>query len=525
MAQRAQGARGDNLVTPQLPRVDPPQADSTSPKTRTRTAKDRRPFGGIAPTRDRWKAFYIGPDRKRHTPGFTFATKTLAGLWLNAEELLIIHGQWTPPADRRAETKAQEDRNSTTLDTFARTWINTRTTPRGGPLAPRTRVEYIAHLGGRLAPLGELPLSAITRGAVETWWLNNADKPAARFAAYSLLKSIMRGAVRAELIDTNPCQVENASRRPRITPKRIRSQLVTELSPAEVNALIDAYPRERFRAMVALVAFCGLRPSEALALTRADVRRAHLDGLPRWSLSITEAVSTDEDLKGRAAREPKAESIRVVPVPPHMVDMLTHHLRRWVAPGNTALLFPATERGSDFASVQQVLGTSQKARTGKGRRKGTERRVSGFYAAREAIGRPTLRLYDLRHWARRIWTLAGLDFASVEMLLGHRLPEVQHTYAHLDLEHVFPYALKVSELAGWTNPDASPAPVSGLAIHPRLLSAMTPEQLAVALAGMTDDQLSTVVPTLDAATLARALARTVAPTMAPSVNAGWVNGS
>ncbi len=146
-----------------------------------------------------------------------------------------------------------------------------------------------------------------------------------------------------------------------------------------------------------------------------------------------------------------------------------------------------------------MTGTTAKQRAD---RKGHKLRApSGWNAARLAVGRPSLRLYDLRHWARRQWTRAGLDTASAEMLLGHELPRVLGTYAHLDPDHVWPYMVRCSETIGWTRPDATAAPA--LAIPPRLLNAMTGEQLSAALAAMTDAQLAETVPHLDPTTLAR----------------------
>ena len=39
----------------------------------------------MSPTRGRWKAFYVGPDRHRHTAGLTFSNQVRAQGWLANE--------------------------------------------------------------------------------------------------------------------------------------------------------------------------------------------------------------------------------------------------------------------------------------------------------------------------------------------------------------------------------------------------------------------------------------------------------
>lgn len=123
------------------------------------------------------------------------------------------------------------------------------------------------------------------------------------------------------------------------------------------------------------------------------------------------------------------------------------------------------------------MGTYPTGKRAEPGRRARSRTLPGSLLPVRRSADPALRIYDLRHWARRIWTLAGLDYASVEMLLGHAAL-VQGSYAHLDHGHVWPYAVKVSELAGWTRPGKADPP-GAPPIDPRLLAAMTPEQLRV----------------------------------------------
>ncbi|MGD8214038.1 tyrosine-type recombinase/integrase [Aestuariimicrobium sp. Y1814] len=475
-----------------------------------RKEDDRPPIGTVRVTASgAWRAEYerggVGGKRSRHYPDNLFASRKEAVQWLKDEKALIDAREWTPPAERRAQAKqaeAEAVKDATTFGEYAENWISNRTTGTGRPLAPKTATEYRGYLRGRLAGLAERPLVKITRDDLDQWWRANADKLTARQHAYLFAKSVFKDAVSRGLVDSNPCQVANASRRARATPKQVRSQLVVNLRPEDIDALTRAMP-DRWQFLVSLVAFCGLRPGEAFALTRKDIRReADTAGLPRYLLSIHKGVSTGED-GTRALGDTKTEdSIRTVPLPPHLASVLDRHEAEHADPGEGGLIFPSTNPGVPYATTQQVMGTYPSNRQEPGR-SARQRQASGFAAARLAIGRPTLRLYDLRHWARGVWNSTGLDFASVEMLLGHTLPMVVGTYAHLDLDHVWPHAVKVSELAGWQRPATAPAGTP--AIHPRLLAAMTPEQLRDTLAGLTDAQLAATVPELPPHVLARAL--------------------
>lgn len=471
-----------------------------------RKKPERPTIGNLWKVRDKWAAKYEH-NHIVHTPGHTFATRDAARSWLDSEARLIELGTWTPPADRLAASRATVASREV-LDTYARTWVAGRTTAKGTPLAARTVQEYHRYLKGILGPLARLPLDRITRDDVDAWWQANEGTPRYRHHAYSFLKSVLSDAADREHIPTNPCRVENAASVSPTTPRAVRASLVTELEPAHVQAMAEAMP-PRHRFLLLLLAWTGLRPGEAFALRRTDLHRQQTaDGLARVRVNVFQAVTKGtEGGPALVAGAPKTPgSVRAVLLPPHLVPDLDAHLNAHATPGVDGLLFPSSNPNLDYATVQQVTGTSPKRRTD---RKGSKVRVpTGWNAARLAVSRPSLRLYDLRHWARRQWTRAGLDTASAEMLLGHELPRVLGTYAHLDLDHVWPFMVRCSESAGWVPPMPQQPRAT---IHPRLLNAMTADQLAGTLAVMTDDQLADAVPHLDAATLARVLSLNLRP--------------
>jgi len=449
-----------------------------------------------------WVARY---DRhgQRHTPGRTFLTHKLADEWLTSEQLLIARDTWTPPAERRAAKEAAGTRDTTTLDELAREWIDARTTSKGTPLAPRTIREYRAYLSGRLATLADHPVADIDRGMIDRWWQDNQDAPGLRHHCYAFLKSVMASAADRGIIAASPCRIENASRRAVQRPKALQNDLITGLTPLDIGALTEATKPAQWRALVLLLAYSGLRVSEALALTQSDLIRATgSDGTPHWTIRVTKALSVTSSGQ-RGPQPPKTpESIRFVPLPPHVAEALAEHMTRYAVPGPDGPLFPSTNAANPWPTVQQVMGTSAKQRAGKGRR-AKPRTPTGFNAARIAIGRPELRVHDLRRWARHMWRKAGLGDADCEQLLGHVLDPVMGAYVTLDREALWLYMERLSELAGWTPPAATPGSAPG--IDPRLLAVMTAEQIRTALAHMSDDEIAAVVPLLDPEALARAI--------------------
>jgi hypothetical protein len=81
VTNRAYGDDSSGEVTPKLPRSGVEVGDPKGPASWRRgpkTGASYRTFGTVAPTRGRWKAFYVGPDRHRHTAGLTFSNQVRA---------------------------------------------------------------------------------------------------------------------------------------------------------------------------------------------------------------------------------------------------------------------------------------------------------------------------------------------------------------------------------------------------------------------------------------------------------------
>ena len=88
VTSRASSDDSSGEVTPRLPRTRVVVGDPKGPANWRRGPKSGasyRSFGTGSPTRGRWKAFYVGPDRHRHTAGLTFSNQVRAQGWLANE--------------------------------------------------------------------------------------------------------------------------------------------------------------------------------------------------------------------------------------------------------------------------------------------------------------------------------------------------------------------------------------------------------------------------------------------------------
>jgi integrase len=353
-----------------------------------------RSFGTVSPTRGRWKAFYVGPDRHRHTAGLTFSNQVRAQGWLANELGLIERGEWTPPAERRRQVEAA----ALTFDEFARDWIERRLV-RGRPLKERTREHYLDIHERWFTALHARTLSSITGLDIERWYHGLPDAPTMRSHAYSLLKSIFRTAVAHRLVTESPVAVEGATAR--TTPKDI-----TLLTVAQVQALADAMPA-RHRLLVLLAAWCGLRFGELTGLRRRDIN------LEQETISIEQAAVTVGG--ARLITTPKsAAGRRTVYLPPHVIADLRHHLASFTAPGANALVFPGTD--GQPLTPGQVYGHAPRYDTGTGNRKHPG---NGFYRARHQIGRADFRFHDLRHFAATMAAISGATTKELMQFAGH----------------------------------------------------------------------------------------------------------
>ena len=346
--------------------------------------KSRRGFGSLRKLpSERWQASFVGPDLVRRPAPQTFETKGDAEGWLGRRRGEVMAGEWLPPVKVPKVAPL-------TFDAYAAQWLRER------DLKPRTREGYEHLMRSYLSPvLGPLIIDTITPSVVRTWWSQlPADKPTVRARSYALLKAVMNTAVADEVIDSNPCRIRGAANTPRA--REIRPASIDELA-----VIVEAIP-SRHRALVLLCAWCALRSGEVLELRRKDV------DIAAGTVRVVRAVSWvgGQPIVGT----PKsAAGTRVVSIPPHVVPAVAHHLETMTAAGPDALLFP----GRDGVSHLQPSTLHRNWRM-----------------AREAAGRPDLRVHDLRHTGATMAARAGATLAELQQRLGHSSVSAALRYQH-----------------------------------------------------------------------------------------------
>jgi integrase len=152
---------------------------------------------------------------------------------------------------------------------------------------------------------------------------------------HNTLSMILKTAVRARLIAVNPAE---GVRIPKSHNTRANPMSISQWD--FVGKLLPAVPL-RYRVLVCLAAFGGLRWGECAGLTWASV------DLDKCRIKVRRvAVETPSTVSLRRSRSPGRVSV-VVPLPPVLTESLTIHRNSLVVePENDDLVFPSPAGGS-----------------------------------------------------------------------------------------------------------------------------------------------------------------------------------
>jgi integrase len=340
-------------------------------------AARRRDFGSVRRLPSgRWQARYRGPDGKSYTArtadgrAMTFSTKAAASAYLTRVSADVQRGQWVSPDAPRPDAPP-------TLAAYAATFMATR------ELSVTTRQHYAQVLRDHILPrFGAVLVGDITPAAVRAWYAGLRTGPVQRSHCYGLLRTVLNSAVADDVIAANPCRVRGGG--------QARRTSKTELPTLAELAVIVEHTPARFRLMVELAAWCGLRLGELAELRRKDIDVAA--GKVKVRRGVVRVPG------GKLAQRPKsAAGVRDVAIPESLLPALREHLREYVPVGPDALLFAGKHGGQ--------LAPSSKARW--------------YYPARHAAGRDDLRFHDLRHFAGTMSQVAGATLRETMARLGH----------------------------------------------------------------------------------------------------------
>ena len=243
----------------------------------------------------------------------TFRTKRDAEAYLSTVRADMERGTWVNPAAGRV-----------TLREYSTRWLEQRP-----DLRPRTVELYESELWLHILPvLGAVEVAKITPAKVRDWHAGmlRAGKPGPTTVAkcYRLLHAILNTAVADELILRNPCVIRGAGQEK--APERPIASIPQVFEIAEVI-------EPRFRAMVLVGAFVGLRLGEMLALTRERIDLLH---------GRIKVVEQYQELKDgtHILGPPKSDAgIRTVAIPAMLKPELEAHLATYAAPGKQGLVF------------------------------------------------------------------------------------------------------------------------------------------------------------------------------------------
>jgi integrase len=284
----------------------------------------------------RYEARYRDPTGRLR--GKTFWTKREAQEFLDRTGTAMGDGSWRDPTLAKVR-----------LSEYTAWWLDNRP-----ELRPRTRELYGGLL--RLHPephLGECRFGSLTTAEVRAWHaaLLGQDKPGPVTVAkaYRLLRSILNDAVEDGLLVRNPCTIRGAG--VERSPERPIATI------AEVYGLADAI-EGRYRLMVLLATFCGLRLGELLAL-----RRDRVDVLHRRVI-VSEQGQELSDGTRHYGPPKTAAGVRTVSLPPHLVDDVEEHLLHWTGRHETDLLFTGPKAPELYRATFNAAWTGPVGRAG-----------------------------------------------------------------------------------------------------------------------------------------------------------------
>jgi len=263
--------------------------------------------------------------------------------------------------------------------------------------AATTITGYESSLRIQVLPyLGHYPLTELRRIHLQQWLgqlrkagYSNSTIHIAKTAAGMLLSS----AVDSEIITANPMIGLRIAKGTSKTRQALTAEQVELLADT-----VDPW----WRPFVLVLAYCGLRPGEAIAL-----RRRHLDDLGRLMVEGAVTEHRGQLIEG----DTKTHRARLVQVPASVLNELKLHVERHVPEDPDAPIFSAPD--------------------------GSLVRLSNWRhrvwqpAAEEADLPPDATPYVLRHTAASLMAQQGVPVSTAAAALGHDPAIFLRTYAHL----------------------------------------------------------------------------------------------
>ncbi|MEU6054488.1 site-specific integrase [Streptomyces xanthochromogenes] len=342
----------------------------------------RRRFGSVRQLASgRWQARFRDPGTGQlRSAEDTYATKTDAEVALTHIEADITRGQWADP-----------DSGKVQFGEYVDAWLKDR------KLSERTRERHEAVIRLYLRPtFGRRPLSSITTAQVRSWRtaaLEQTGEPTV-VKAYQILRAILNTAVDDELIRRNPCRIKGADQYD--VPER------PVLTVPEVYAVADALA-SRYRLLVLLAAFTGLRFGELASLRRRDIDIEHA------TLTVRRAQA-EMQTGALFDKAPKSNAgIRPVAFPTELLPDIRRHLDIYAGSGRDGHVFVGSKGGQLRRSNFRDDWTTAVKKAGV---------TSGVH------------FHDLRHTGNTL-AASGASLRELMTRMGHSTSRAALIYQHM----------------------------------------------------------------------------------------------
>ena len=318
-----------------------------------------------------------------------FKTKAEAKLYANQEELKVKSGHAITPMYEKL----------TLGDYVVNHWKKTL------GCSVQTKIDYQNTLNTHILPyFGHIQMRDITLNDLKEWHANLINKSTPfgeRRSEYTIQKyanlfsSILRSAVDADMLEKSPF-----SKWKRRSVKPLRKVTPLEVSRAKILAETLA---PKWRLMVWLPFFTGLRPSEALGLTidRIDFKKREI--------TVDRQLSRDNSMVFTKKLKTEA-SYRVIPLAGQLERIIKEHIATYGL-GPEGLLFQ--NRIGQILRYKDASVTFRKA----ARKIGMKEREG---------------MHVLRHTFASTLIRSGANVKAIQTLMGHsNIKETLDTYGHL----------------------------------------------------------------------------------------------
>lgn len=332
----------------------------------------------------RWRARYVDTKGREHTK--SFSRKSDATAWIENETVDHATGNWADPK-----------LSVITFGVMAERWFKTKATR-----APKTVAGYRSLLDTVVLPRWEdVALRDISFEDMQEWTtglsVNGSTRTVGKglsasrvIQAHQVVDQVLRYAIKAKHLATNPAEDLEL-------PTKVDAEQ-RYLTHEQLHRL--AIAAGRYRTLILVLGYCGLRLGEAAALRVGDV------DTERRRINVKRSA-TNVTGQGMVEGTTKNKTSRTVPVPQFLAPLLKTEI------GDRAddeLVFPP--RRGDYLTPGQLRWS--------------------FDPAAKAIGAPGLKPHELRHTCASLAIRAGANIKVVQRMLGHKTAALTlDRYGHL----------------------------------------------------------------------------------------------